>query len=47
MKEKNTVFRYGEDRLTSGIALRIARGFTEGIISQDRNMEIRKSAETG
>ena len=45
MKKSNNIFRYGEDRLTSGIALSIARGTTMGIISPERYKEIRRSAE--
>ncbi len=44
MKESNNIFRYGEDRLTAGIALSIARGTTMGIISPERDKEIRRSA---
>lgn len=40
------VFHYGEDHLTAGIALSIARGSTQGILSPTSRKRIRKSAET-
>jgi len=43
MKAKE--FKYGEDRLTSGIALDISRGLIKGIISDNRAPEIRRSAD--
>lgn len=40
-----STFQYGEDHLTAGIALAIARGFTTGIISEDTRKKVRKSSE--
>lgn len=38
-------FHYGEDHLTAGIALSIARGTTKGLISEASRDKIRKSSE--
>jgi histidine ammonia-lyase len=37
-------FHYGEDHLTAGIALSIARGTTKGIISESARLSVRKSS---
>ncbi len=37
-------FRYGKDHLTAGIALDICRGNTKGVITREREDEIKKSA---
>ena len=39
-----SIFHYGEDHLTSGLALSIARGITRGILSETARGAIRKSA---
>ena len=45
MSETSHHFFYGEDRLTSGIALKIARGELKGIISEEARKKIRKSQQ--
>ena len=40
-----STFQYGQDHLTAGIALAIARGSSKGIISEDTRKKIRKSSE--
>ena len=45
MKESNKTFRYGEDYLTSGKALAIARSEIKGIITEERKKAIDQSAE--
>lgn len=44
MATQSNVFQYGEDHLTSGIALSIAKGLTKGILSSSSREAIRKSA---
>lgn len=44
MEDKKPTFRYGEEHLTAGIALSIARGETEGIISHEQEKLIKKCA---
>ncbi|WP_370087108.1 histidine ammonia-lyase [Ekhidna sp.] len=44
MATKSSVFHYGEDHLTAGIALSISRGHTKGILSSSSREAIRKSA---
>ncbi|MFK7952477.1 MAG: histidine ammonia-lyase [Ekhidna sp.] len=44
MTQYPETFHYGEDHLTSGIALSIARGTTKGIISEIARNAIRKSS---
>lgn len=39
-----SVFNYGEDHLTSGIALSIAKGATKGVLSETAREAVRKSA---
>jgi histidine ammonia-lyase len=39
----NSVFRYGEDQLTPGIAIRIANGQTKGIIDEKAKAKIQKT----
>ncbi|MBT8320612.1 MAG: histidine ammonia-lyase, partial [Eudoraea sp.] len=45
MAQSEGVFRYGEDRLTAGIALSLARGDTSGILSETTRKQIRLSHE--
>ncbi|WP_425391663.1 histidine ammonia-lyase [Ekhidna sp.] len=44
MAHASDVFHYGEEHLTAGIALSIARGKTRGILSQSVKAEINRSA---
>lgn len=44
MKEQNNIFKYGEDRLTAGLALQIADGVRTGILSDSAIEKIQKSA---
>ena len=45
MQQHPTEFEYGKGHLTAGIALSIARGTTEGIISEETRVKIRKSSQ--
>lgn len=44
MTSQTSVFHYGEDHLTVGIALSIARGNTRGILTEKTRKEINRSA---
>ncbi|WP_420578458.1 histidine ammonia-lyase [Ekhidna sp.] len=44
MASQTSVFHYGEDHLTAGIALSIARGKTKGILTEKTRKEINRSA---
>lgn len=44
MASQTSVFHYGEDHLTAGIALSIARGNTKGILTEKTRKEINRSA---
>lgn len=43
MSTQKSHFRYGEDHLTAGIAIEIARGIRKGIISETARQKIRQS----
>lgn len=45
MSSESSVFHYGEDHLTAGIALSISRGNTRGIITDKTRDKIRQSAD--
>ncbi|MEQ9467894.1 MAG: histidine ammonia-lyase [Ekhidna sp.] len=45
MSEHPATFHYGEDHLTAGIALSIAKGMTKGILSDTARQAVRRSAE--
>ncbi len=45
MREFPPLFNYGEDHLTAGIALSIARGTTQGVISESARKRVRKSSQ--
>ncbi len=44
MTKHPSTFHYGEDHLTAGIALSIARGYTKGIISESARTSVKKSS---